>query len=213
MHRQQLKELRAVISAPTRRPKDKPKKLSIGCSRFATFAPGEQASYLGEAEVDVANFPVAYVTLHLDLPGLLWGLPLGTPLIWEMWHHIAITGETDPFKLGANAARIASINPYRTAQYLARIAFAYAVAEEGAGSFTPLVLDLIFARTNFFRHWVGGELLVPPSDPSSLHQLSHAWVTVKGIAYLVVTIRLFCFLGSPIHYVVVGCKKGPLAFK
>jgi hypothetical protein len=212
MHRRQLKELRAVVNAPTRRPKERPKKLSIGLSRFATFAPGEQASYLGEAEVDVANFPLAYATLHVDKPGLLLGFPQGTPLAWNMWHHLAITEETTPFKGGANAARVTSINPYQTAQYLARIAFAYAVAEEGTGSFMPLALDLIAARTNYFRHWVGGELLVPPSDPASLHALSHSWVTVRGIAYLVVTMRLFCFLGSPLHHVVVGRERGPIAF-
>jgi hypothetical protein len=212
MHRRQLKELRAVVNAPTRRPKDRPKKLSTGLSRFATFAPGEQASYLGEAEMDVANFPVAYATLHLDKPGILLGLPLGTPLAWNMWHHTTFTEATNPFKGGANAARVFSLNPYLTAQYLARVAFAYAVAEEGAGSFMPLALDLIAARTNVFRHWVGGELLVPPSDPASLHLLSHSWLTVRGISYLVVTLRLFCFLGTPVHHVVVGCEKGPLAF-
>lgn len=212
MHRRQLKELRAVVNAPTRRPKERPEKLSIGLSRFATFVAGEQASYLGEAEVVVANFPVAYATLHLDRPGIIAGFALGTPLVWNIWHHSAITEETNPFKGNANAARIGSINPYLTAQYLARIAYAYAVAEVGVGAFTPLALDLITGRTNFFRHWVGGELVVPPAEPALMHMLSRSWVTVRGVAYLIVTLRLFCYLGTPVHHVVVGCEKGPLAF-
>lgn len=210
MHRRQLKELRSVINSPTRRPRDRPKRLSIGLSRFSTFEPGEQARYLGEAEVDVTNFPVFYASLHLDKPGIILGLPLGTPLPWNVQHHGSFTQDTNPFMNGANAARIGSINPYLTAQYLARLAFAYAVAEEGAGSFMPLCLDLITARTNYFRHWVGGELAIPAADPAVLHAISHSWVKQKDIAYLVVSMRLFCFLGTPINYVVVGREKGPL---
>ncbi|MBB3303095.1 hypothetical protein FHT72_006520 [Rhizobium sp. BK077] len=211
MHRRQLKELRSVINSPTRRPRDRPKRLSIGLSHFATFKSGEQARYLGESEVDVKSFPVSYASLYLDKPGILLGLPLGTPLPWNVRHHGSFTETSDPFRDGANAARIGSINPYLTAQYLARIAFAYAVAEEGAGSFMPLVLDLITARTSYFRHWVGGDLAIPAADPASLHLISRRWVKSKGIAYLVVTLRLFCFLGTPINHVVVGRENGPLS--
>jgi hypothetical protein len=185
--------------------------LSIGLSRFSTFEPGEEARYLGETDVNVTNFPVSYTSLYLDAPGILLGLPLGTSLRWDIRHHGSFTDKTDPFKNGANAARIGSINPYLTAQYLARLAFAYATAEEGAGSFMPLVLDLLTARTNYFRPWVGGELAIPAADAASLHAISHAWVRVKGIAYLVVSLRLFCFLGTPINHVVVGREKGPLS--
>lgn len=202
-----------MLNTPTRRPKDRAKRLAIGLSRFRTFEPGEQAEYIGEAEVDIRNFPVCYTSLRLDKPGILLALPLGTPLPWLFFHYVSHDEQTDPFKNGANVARLGSINPYLTAQYLARIAYAYAVAEEGVGSFTPLVLDLITARTNYFRHWVGGELSILPPDPSVLHTISHSWVVVGGIPYLTVSLRLFCLLGTPTHYVVVGQAKGPLNYK
>jgi hypothetical protein len=165
MHRRLLKELRVVLNSPTRRPRDRPKRLSIGLSHFDTFQPGETARYIGEMEVDPISFPVSYFSLHLSEPGILLGLPLGTPLPWNLSAHGAITGQTNPFKNGANTARISSISPYLTAQYLARLAYAYAIAEEGPGSFVPLVLELITSSGGFFRHWVGGELAIPPAIP------------------------------------------------
>jgi hypothetical protein len=182
----------------------------LGRSRFKSFEPGETAEYLGDVEVAVEEAPALYSTLLLGLPGILLGLPLGTALPWDIFWTTKRNEKADPAIGDANAIRLGSFSPYLTAQYLSRIAYAYAVAESGLGSFMPLVHSLITGQTGFFRHWIGGEATVPPKDPATLHTLSHSWRTVKGIPYLVVTIRLFSFLGTPVQYVVVGHSPGPL---
>jgi hypothetical protein len=90
------------------------------------------------------------------------------------------------------------------ARFLAKIAYSYAVAIYGYGNFKPLILDLIFAKTDGFRSWVGGEPVAPPPNENEIHSIRCFTRTVIGRNYLVVAIRLFSFLGTPIYQVVVG---------
>jgi hypothetical protein len=99
---------------------------------------------------------------------------------------------------------IGQFNPYLYAQFLAKMAYSYAVAKLGDGTFWPLILDLVLGKTMWFRHWVGGEPQAPPADENEIHQISHHIRTVGDHKYIVVRIRLFSFLGTPVYDVVVG---------
>lgn len=204
IHKRQLQPLRVVLNTPTRRPAERPESLPVGLAKFPPFQPGETAIPMGEVEVKAGDYPLVYIGLHLDKPGILLELPLGVPLEWKSIIRLQSDRTLNLLKRGANAVRIGAFNPYLSAQYLARIAYAYAVAFEGLDTFEPLVLDLIKGRTKYFRHWVGGDLKIPEPEPSKLHSISHGWVTVGNVRYLLVTLRLFSFLGTPIYRVVVG---------
>jgi hypothetical protein len=84
------------------------------------------------------------------------------------------------------------------------MAYAYATAVRGYGSFQPLVLDLMFGRTNYFRHFVGGEPVAPPAVEDEVHRLVARRGPSVTCSYVVVKIRLFSFLETPIFEVVVG---------
>ncbi|HBN47968.1 HNH endonuclease [Thalassospira xiamenensis] len=208
MHRRQLQPLRVVLNLPTRRPSSRSGQLPVGLSKFTTFNPGETAVSLGEASILSENFPLLFCGLLLDKPGILLNLPLGTPLKWDSIIRLCYDPSRSPFVGEANAVRLGEFNPYLSAQYLARIAYAYAVAEKGLTMFQPLVLDLIKGKTKYFRHWVGGDLEIPDAAPDRLHSISHGWEIINGVRYLVVKLRLFSFLATPVYYVVVGQDLG-----
>ena len=100
-----------------------------------------------------------------------------------------------------------AIDPF--IRMLAKIAHAHAVSMSmtGYASFTPLLLDVIFSRTNTPSHWVGGDLEIPPAI-DVVHQLTlDDDYRANGKRYVVATIRLFAFLGAPVFRVVVGERQ------
>ncbi|MCC0023646.1 MAG: hypothetical protein H6874_05435 [Hyphomicrobiaceae bacterium] len=208
IHRKQLGPLRTVLGFPTRNRRNRPTNINLGLGNFSKFEVGETAVHVGEIDVPIEKFPITFATIRLGPPGILLGLPLECPLPWSAFVRLVADEHRSPFQYGANVARICAVNPFLTAQYLARIAYSYAVSELGYGTFQPLVLDLLKRKGGFFRHWVGGQLSVPPANKLSLHTLEQETVLVGPHKYVVVTLRLFANLGSPIHQVVVGQLDG-----
>ena len=102
-------------------------------------------------------------------------------------------------------------NPHTVefAQLLAKIAHGFAVGELGYGAFKPLLSNLItrrFRRDEQFPECidlVGGEPALFAAD-NELHVLGYDLVEISGRCHMVVSIRLFANLGSPIYRVVVG---------
>ncbi|MDB5459307.1 MAG: hypothetical protein JWO72_1048 [Caulobacteraceae bacterium] len=196
--------LRTRLQAPTRKKKDRKPSFPINRIRFETLAPGETATSLEPVQMESSDYPLMYVGLLLDKPGLLMGLPVGTPLMWN-WFHTYKKDEVQPFlENPGDGVRIGSINPGSFARMLAKMAYSYAVAVRGMGSFRPLILDLIFGKTDGFRSWVGGDPVVPEANEDEIHSVRCRNWTAAGKEYVVVSIRLFGFLGTPIYHVVVG---------
>jgi hypothetical protein len=187
-----------------------------GSSRPNTFRlrrvrnDGGKIVLLGASDIDAEEFPLNYVALLLQPPGILAGRPPTTDLEGQIW--AAYSVEEMRAHVGDNEGMLMGpINPNTFARMLAKIAYSYTVGNKGYGTFSPLVLDLILGKTETANYWVGGDLELPPvHDQPVLHDVQGRRCTVDGgRTYLVVTIQLFAFLRSPLYHVVIAEVDGP----
>ena len=98
--------------------------------------------------------------------------------------------------------------PYAFARLLAKIAHGYAVAEYGfskLGAFTPLATAIILGHSDDYFYTVGGSWDILPGVPGGDHitDISVRLVSPER-ALLIVYIRLFSQITTPLHHVVVG---------
>jgi hypothetical protein len=95
--------------------------------------------------------------------------------------------------------------PYEFARLLAKIAYATVVAELGLDTFHPLGLDIILGRSDDYFYTVGGSLDMPAPIPGGDHITDIAFVVVKPkLLRVVVEIRLFSRIATPLYFVAVG---------
>lgn len=89
---------------------------------------------------------------------------------------------------------------------LAKIAHAYAAAEQGPDAFKPYLLGIIRGQDPQLLHHVVGSALDPSAAGDDLHEIELLAPSELGPPNLVVVkIRLFAdHVGMPTHYVVVG---------
>jgi hypothetical protein len=201
--RRTLGHIRVRFGAPSRNKKHRNDQLTLHRVKFETMEPGSSGATIEGLDIPSSAAPMFFISLLLDQPGILRNLALGTPLPWNMFYTYR-QNEAGALLKPGEGLRVAEINPYIYAQFLAKMAYAYSVAVYGYGSFQPLVLDLIFGRTNYFRHWVGGEPVAPPSIEDEVHHISCSTRIIDGRSYVVVRMRLFSFLGAPVFDIVAG---------
>jgi hypothetical protein len=195
------------MGAPTSRPKDKPETFKL--RRVVDDGTG-RSILVGESDVSADEYPVAYVALLLQPPGILAGRKPTSDCegqIWGTWNE----EEMAQFRAPHEGVLMGPITPNIFARLLAKIAHGYAVAVLGSRNFKPLLPNLILGKTNTANYWVGGDQEVPPvSEEPILHDVRARRCTVDGVkTYFVVTIRLFAFLRTPIYHVVTGEVDGP----
>jgi hypothetical protein len=184
---------------PTRRPKERPKSLP--------YAIINASGTLETIDLPAEHLPRALAFLKLDLPTLLARVPPtpnwhGGKELW-IWHEPedldrirALYGPKQHFP-----ARF-DVTPF--VQIIGKIAYSYAVAKLGYRTFKPLVLDVIFGRTNIPSHWIGGAPDAPPVQ-GVMHQIAiEDDYKLGGRRYIVVDVRLFASLGAPIYRAVIG---------
>ncbi|MBB4429184.1 hypothetical protein GGD66_007784 [Bradyrhizobium sp. CIR48] len=103
--------------------------------------------------------------------------------------------------------------PAPFAQMLAKISHSYAVAELGAISFRPILLDIISTDVRQKResqaakdisHFVGGSIEAFPHHDDLLHSVDIELVDVGGRTYVVVQLWLFAIVGGAKYHAVVG---------
>ena len=193
---------RIRIGAPTRNPKDRPKTLDL--VRVRRESTGSFTT-LSVEEIPSQEFPLAFIGLRLRPAGILEGLPPSPNVNGELWSRLS-DQDMERFKTGGNQEGIflGKFKPIVFARLLAKIAHAYAIAEMGFGSFRPLVTDLILGETDTLSVWVGGDWDIPPATPDGIYELACNIVTAQGKRFVVVTLRLFSFFGTPKYHVVVG---------
>jgi hypothetical protein len=164
---------------------------------------------LGDSDIDAQEYPLNYIALLLQPPGILAGRPPTTDLEGHIWAAYN-TEEMKQYIDDNEGMLMGPINPNTFARMLAKIAYAYTVGHKGYGTFKPMVLDLILGRTETANYWVGGDLELPPtSNDPVLHDVRGRRCTVDDKTYFIVTIQLFAFLRSPIYHVVVAEVDGP----
>lgn len=94
---------------------------------------------------------------------------------------------------------------------LAKVAHSYAIAELGYDSFehslTPLIRGFQFEGE---PQWIGGMPSSEDTPKTRLHEIGWEIIEVGSTAYVTVSLRFFCFLGTPSYRVVVGKLKRAL---
>ena len=107
-----------------------------------------------------------------------------------------------------NWQHVIRVKPYRFARFIAKIGYAYAVAEVGLHCFRPLVRDIILGQSDDYFHFVGSAPQDPPSSGWPRGGKHHFGITIRfvedGIGLIVVDIKLFAEAGTPNYHAVVG---------
>jgi hypothetical protein len=161
----------------------------------------------------VVDIPAVLVLMKLHPPTILEGKPPVANFfkgeLWISFDHAEIAQLSKKPRARALEMGKFKVDPF--VQMLAKIGHAFAVAEHGADSFTPFLLDVIFARTSTPTHWVGGTEYSPPAPKNTLHVLqADPAYRVNGRFYMVVYIRLFNHADAPTYCVVVGERPAPV---
>src|SRR5262245_47373776 len=162
-----------------------------------------------ETIVGPMEFPLVFLAYKFPPPAVLVGREPGAQVDYEVMARINeeefrkyAPGDKDGF-------RIAPMNPDAYARMLAKIAHAYAVAELGESAFWPKLRRFIRGRPMKALQWIGGDLAVPKPE-HRLHDIQWRIQRTGPTNYLVVSLRLFSFIGSPQYHVVVGELARPL---
>jgi hypothetical protein len=159
-------------------------------------------------EVAPNEFPLAYCSLRLPPPAVLVDRDVTAQVNYEAWARVS----PEEFKKHApndkDGIAIALVEPDAFVRMLAKIAHSYAVAELGEAAFSPVLCDFIRGKPMRALQWIGGELRDPPAT-SSFHDIRWRIQTVNVTHYVVVDLRLFCFMASPLYRIVVGRLISP----
>jgi hypothetical protein len=177
-----------------------------------THDDGSIESYdkIAETIVEPMEFPLVFLALKFSFPGLIIGRDPNAGIDNEVIGRIS-NEEVRKFAPGdKDGFRIAPMNVDAYCRMLAKIAHSYAVAELGPNSFRPVLREFIRGKIlEQAWHWIGSDTAVPPAE-QHLHDIQWSAPTVNGINYVMVSLRLFSFIGSPRYHLIVGELTRPL---
>lgn len=164
---------------------------------------------IAETLVGPMEFPLVFMALKFPAPGILVGRDPDAQVDYEVTAQISeeefrkfAPGDKDGFL-------IAPLNPEAYARMLAKIAHSYAVAELGEPAFRPKLRRFIRGRPLKALQWIGGDTVIPKAE-HRLHDIQWGIEVAGGVNYVVVSLRLFSFIGSPQYHIVVGELERPL---
>jgi hypothetical protein len=188
---------RTRIGVPTSG-KQSPKDFEVLTIRTLGVTPEGQLNYKsGSAKkVDPMEFPFSYAAYKLPAPAVLCGRDPLADIECDYWGVV----DKDEFKNFApndkDGFRLARCNPLAFCRLLAKTAHGFAVAALGEGAFVPVLRKLIRGEPSKSQEWIGGDTEIPEADPT-LHDIQCEVSDVGDKSYVVVALRLFCFLGAP----------------
>jgi hypothetical protein len=163
-----------------------------------------------ERQFSAEDFPALLVSFNFrELPGILTGAAPTEQFLGEIamgrlpgfGDRLARIGR----RYGANEIKLPNARHIKDfGRMLAKIAHAFAVAELGYGSFSPLLIDIILNKPPlYYSHYIGGLGEMPDGD--DLHIISIDNTGFFGDQRIVVNIQLFAnYAGMPMYYVVAG---------
>lgn len=205
---------RTRIGAPNSG-KQQPKSFAMRQMKVKEFRTDGSIDYekVAETSIDPMDFPLVFLAYRFPPPAVLIGRDPQAHVNFEAVCKIS----QEEFKKFApsdkDGFRIAPMDPNSYCRMLAKIAHAYAVAELGESSFRPYLRNIIrgepFATVAPLLRWIGGDDKSPPAA-QHLHDIQWRVQTVNVSNFLVVSLRLFSFIGSPQYHIVVGELTRPL---
>jgi len=211
--RAMLGPLRMYYGLPTRRRKERPKKLSLKVK----LIPDADWSFI---DVDREVYPFLILFPLLQMPDELSGYTtLGErgAAARQFWIRGASFRDGIMPHVNALAAElnVAAIEPTGAArvpeffQMLAKIGHAFAVAEMGLGAFLPFLGPMICdADMSDSAQYIGGLQYTEPAK-AGLHEVSFSTHTCVQPDIVGVRIRLLASLETPTYFVAVGRRLNP----
>lgn len=194
--------LRIRLGLPTRRPKERPLELPVSVIR--------QDESFDTIPIAASKIPRSLVTARFDLPGILTGRDPAPG--FPNAQVISLSSHSDARKIMAVnqlcGIHLGQLNIKAFWKLLAKMAHGQAVAARGIDGFEPFLPELILSDYPTPSHFIGGDTEIPERAPKSLHQMQLREVETQGQQYLLVTIRLFALMGTPVHHVIAGRPKG-----
>lgn len=162
----------------------------------------------GPLQVPIRDYPSPVPLYLLSEARILSGRAASIdPLSWTMKVLTEDRSETEmrakyPEWDGGHQVKI---RVHEFARLIAKIGYGYAVAELGYGAFRPIANDIILGRSDDLFELVGGSFdLEAPIDGGD-HLLNIDALFVRaGIALVIVRIRLFSAMNTPIYHAIVG---------
>jgi hypothetical protein len=204
-----FKALRVHHKIPTRRPKKRPKHLTV--------LDGKEPANAPPRDVPVSQAPGVVVFPWFEPPGMLAGmLPSNQIKITNwIWYTTTADSVARQKKLEASgfsgALAYLDFEPVKFARVLAKIAHCYAAASIGITKFRPLLPAIILGADPNVSHYVGSNAAVPSTfpllpGPTAIHQVGTDTVPIGGASYIYAQIRLFSYFRplTPVYTVVVG---------
>ena len=168
------------------------------------------------------EFPALVFHFSFPPPTILFRLPpTDDPLIGSV-HHIELMPEFE-HRLNAlrrryrankielvgmetSPGRLISDDFGRT---ITKIAYSYAVAVQGYGTFVPLVTHIILNERPFnLTHFIGSAFGTP-NAATDMHEIDLGDFGWNAPELVIVRLRLFANLQSQAHYIVVGRQSEP----
>lgn len=190
--REMFREVRAVHKIKSRRPLEQPTRLPLIVSRDGID------THIGDVLPE--EYPVGMVGYLLPEAGILRG-EKPTTIISErkLWFLL----KNDPLSY-PDGMRLGVVNEMAFEQMIAKIAHSFCVANYGLTAFKPILQEFIRGKRESGFYYVGGMSEPPPTDRAGLHKLRTYTDRRNGVEYLMTEVRLFCSLGAPTYFVVVG---------
>lgn len=210
VQRTMLGPLRLMFGMPSRRKRERPKKLPLK----VRVTPGADWTFM---DVDQEVYPFLVLLPNLTLPDEITGFKRDGPrhaaakTYWIRGASLRNNFDEHCHGLAAELG-VVEIMPTATSdaesffRMLAKIAHAYAVAELGSEAFKPFLIPMIQdGDTREAVQYVGG-IAQTEGVSTALHQ---AWIAPYPAdpSLLAVRVRLLACLGTPTYVVAVGRKK------
>jgi hypothetical protein len=165
---------------------------------------------VGQTAVAPMEFPLVFLTYKFELPGIIIGRDPNSETKTEILARISESEFRKFAPQDKDGFRIAPMDLDSYCRMLCKIAHSYATAELGHGSFRPVLRRFIRGRIlKQAWHWIGSDTAIPAAA-AHLHDIQWSVPTISGATYVMVSLRLFSFMGSPRYHIIVGELTRPV---
>jgi hypothetical protein len=212
--KKQLGVFRAMVEAPTRNKKDRPKSITLPLVEHD--GKGRTLRELGNREIPITDGPLI-LNLWQSPPPRILGEKIDTAdAEGRPWRYVEAS-RADPILHSAAAEfsvahvgfKLPDVNRLHYMRVLAKTAHAFVAAELGPDSFQPFLTDIILNRSDDVAEYVGDKAGVASLEGATGHSFKITMGETPSslgpaAGLIVVFMQFWADLGSAPHLVVVG---------
>jgi 5-methylcytosine-specific restriction endonuclease McrA len=212
--RQTYGNLRIQIDSPTRNKRSRQTKID---HKFQLLYQGGRRAWNWTVQTDWDRCPVLCPSWDAPLPGIITGSAASSRIAGNKWLF-----RPDRLELFAEKVRrffradgvkyeAGKIDAAGFKRFIAKVAHGYAVAHFGYDAVEWATPAIILGTDPNISHIIGGGQNILPADPDGAAvRISFGHPLDGELPYLLASVRLFEFLGTPEQIVVLGVPKRQL---